>query len=414
MFRKLRSQTGRLACQLAWVAWLIGATAQGQQSSLTLLFSGPSAPIHAGSRIDVWINALNVSGDTLVWKRPETLSCRISAPETTLDATLDLQPESGPVQVTIAPGAFARCRYRLDLPSDLSGRIVVELVGTQAGRLVLDVQPAVIATEKSGSGFVDRLKQAEPTGERRHFDPGRFFKEHFSGYEPFYFVAGPDSPNAKFQFSFKYEVLNKDGPLAQAVPALVPLHFAYTQTSLWDWNQASAPFLDSSYKPELLYAWERIAGGGPSNWWRLDLQPGVQHESNGKAGSDSRSLNIAYLRPTLTLGRPEHLQLTLQPRVWTYLGDMSDNSNLPDYRGYADLRAIVGWERGLQLSATGRMGDTAERGSLQLDLTYPMMSLLSGSFSVYLHAQYFIGYGESLLLYNERSSAFRIGFSLYR
>jgi outer membrane phospholipase A len=43
-----------------------------------------------------------------------------------------------------------------------------------------------------------------------------------------------------------------------------------------------------------------------------------------------------------------------------------------------------------------------------------MMKLLSGSFGVYLHAQYFIGYGESLLLYNERGTSFRLGFSFYR
>jgi len=31
-----------------------------------------------------------------------------------------------------------------------------------------------------------------------------------------------------------------------------------------------------------------------------------------------------------------------------------------------------------------------------------------------LDAKYFLGYGESLLRYNERSSAFRLGFALYR
>jgi outer membrane phospholipase A len=31
-----------------------------------------------------------------------------------------------------------------------------------------------------------------------------------------------------------------------------------------------------------------------------------------------------------------------------------------------------------------------------------------------LQAQYFTGYGESLLLYNQRSDAFRVGFALYR
>jgi phospholipase A1/A2 len=74
----------------------------------------------------------------------------------------------------------------------------------------------------------------------------------------------------------------------------------------------------------------------------------------------------------------------------------------------------VGWARGLQLAAMGRMGDDWEHGSLQLDLTYPMMAMLSRSFSLYLQVQYFTGYGESLLLYNQRSDAVRAGFALYR
>jgi Phospholipase A1 len=33
---------------------------------------------------------------------------------------------------------------------------------------------------------------------------------------------------------------------------------------------------------------------------------------------------------------------------------------------------------------------------------------------LHLYTKYFLGYGESLLCYNERSSAFRLGFALYR
>ena len=51
---------------------------------------------------------------------------------------------------------------------------------------------------------------------------------------------------------------------------------------------------------------------------------------------------------------------------------------------------------------------------MQLDLTYPLMRLLGDSFTLYLQAQYFSGYGESLLRYNEHSSSFRIGLALYR
>jgi outer membrane phospholipase A len=140
----------------------------------------------------------------------------------------------------------------------------------------------------------------------------------------------------------------------------------------------------------------------------------VQHESNGRDGPSSRSLNLIYLRPTLTLGRPGGFQATLSPRACYYLAGLDDNPDLPRYRGYVDLRATLGWENCLRLAATGRVGERGNRGSLQLDLTYPLSRVSKGAIGVYLHLQFFTGYGESFLLYNERSSAFRAGFALFR
>jgi outer membrane phospholipase A len=60
------------------------------------------------------------------------------------------------------------------------------------------------------------------------------------------------------------------------------------------------------------------------------------------------------------------------------------------------------------------LGDTGNRASELLDLTYPMSELFTHSLSLYFHVQYFVGYGESLLYYNQRSSTVRVGFSLFR
>jgi len=197
------------------------------------------------------------------------------------------------------------------------------------------------------------------------------------------------------------------------VPALKGFNIAYTQISFWDLSKASTPFDDTSYKPEFFYSWENVTHARPSDWIQLDLQAGLKHESNGKDGVDSRSVNIAYFQPAFTLGRDEGFQLTLQPRTWIYLGDMSDNPDMDQYRGYADLRTVVGWKRGLQLAAFGRMGKDGNHKSLQLDLTYPMRRFF-GSFTLYLDAQYFTGYGESLLGYNQKSHELRLGLALFR
>ncbi len=314
----------------------------------------------------------------------------------------------------IAPGTFARREYVSTVPDEIAGQVVMEFPTLNANRAVLDVQsPVAVAdapAKKPDSIFTRYVKEAEPD---KGSEPGDFFKEHVSGYEPMYLIIGTKAPNTKFQISFAYQLLNSDGPLADAVPALKGFNIAYTQTSLWDRGGSSSPFYDTSYKPEFFYAWKNVTHAQPTNWIQLDLQAGLEHESNGKGGTDSRSLAIAYFQPTLTIGRDDGLQLALQPRAWAYMGDLSDNPDIADYMGYVSLRTVVGWKRGLQLSVLGQMGKNANRGSVQLDLTYPTMRFF-GSFSLYLDVQYFNGYAESLLDYNERTDELRVGFALFR
>jgi outer membrane phospholipase A len=270
------------------------------------------------------------------------------------------------------------------------------------------------AAESSATESAETAKKEPVETKAGTRDPIEFFRQHFFPFEPFYFIAGTESPNAKFQISLRYQVFTDRGWLAEHWSGITNFSIAYTQTTLWDWNGPSAPFFDTSYKPEVNYTWLRVDQGRWADWFRLDLQGGAQHESNGKDGADSRSLNLAYIRPTVTFGREGKFQFSLSPKAYVYLGDLSENPDIEDYRGYVELRAILGWTDNVQLSATARAGDDFDHGSVQLDLTYPMWKLPILRSSLYLQAQYFTGYGESFLRYNERSDSFRAGFALFR
>ena len=240
------------------------------------------------------------------------------------------------------------------------------------------------------------------------------FFAHFSGHEPIYFLAGPDAPNVKFQFSFKYAVLNPDAPLVQTFPALAGVNIAYTQLSLWDTSEESAPFFDSNYRPEVLWSDEYIPAWSRPGTYGLGLQFGVLHESNGRSSPDSRSLNVAYVRPIFTIGDVHDFHVTVAPRFQMYLGGQGDNEDIEDYRGYGDLRVTAGWRRGLEVSTLARVGDDWDRGSVQVDVTYPLNKLLFRNFDVYLDVQGFYGYGESLRDYNRSDKVLRVGVAVVR
>lgn len=399
---------------MAVCSFCVAPMIRGGDLPLTAVVS--SETVTAGDQFSVQVNALNATSNTVAWSFPSQLERKITSAQGTFAGSLELRSSETNV-VQIVPGAFASREYVSTVPGQITGQAVMEFPGRQANRVVLDVVAASWSKESpvknSKTPFNRFVTEVEPEAIGKGSGPGRFFREHISAYEPMYFIALAKSPNAKFQISFAYQLLNHDGPLATRVPLLQGFHLGYTQLSLWDWNSSSGAFYDTSYKPEIFYAWKNILRAQPTNWFELDLQGGLKHESNGKGGLDSRSLNIGYFRPTLTLGRDEGLQLTLQPRVWTYLGDVSENPDIADYRGYADLRAVLGWKRGLQVSALGRMGQEGDHRSVQLDVTYPTMRIF-GSFSLYLNVQYYYGYGESLLGYNQKTEQLRVGLALFR
>ena len=433
-FRTFLSQTLlAIACYLLWPGISLC-------EKVNLILAGPTEPVAAGGHAAISVHFLNHSSEPVKLAIPSQYPARIRAGNKVFETTLVARAPSQ-TEATIPAAGFVRKDYELTVPQSSPGQGVLELLGAGDNRVVLDLirqpeKPGELASSPRQSAFTRFIK--EGLLPEREYSPMEFFKQHFFGYEPMYFIAGPDSPEGKFQLSLRYQILNRDGPLAQKYPLLSGINFAYTQTSLWDLGQESSPFLDTSYKPEMFFLFEQVDRGRWGDWVKVDLQAGLQHESNGnpeinsrlldvgerisyyvqdgtgKPMKTSRSQNLLYFRPTVTFGRTNRLQLALQPRVWAYVGGLSDNPDLPDFRGYADLRAIAGWTTGLQLAAMGRLGDDANRGSLQIDLTYPLMKLLWGNFSVYFQAQYFTGYGESLLLYRLRSDVVRFGFAIYR
>lgn len=403
----------------SWRNWvwrglvLILLSARAPAGELSFSIAGPGAEVAPGSVVRLWLNAINPWSDETPCSFPVDYPVRLRMSGAEQAGTLQLLNPAEAGEVRVAPQKYARREYSLQLPERASGQVWVTIPSLPGTAVVVAVAPpsapppAAPAPKTEVQKVREQFKATPP-------EPVEYFKRHFFPYEPFYFVAGPDSPNAKFQISFKYRLIDERSGLAERAGFTTNFFVAYTQTSLWDWNAASAPFEDSSYKPELMYLWERIVGRGPDQTFRFDLQGGVQHESNGRDGAASRSLNLAYLRPTLIFGPEAGWQFKFDTRAWIYLPDLDDNRDLPRYRGHFDLRMVLGPQDGLQLAALVRVGDGFDKGSLQLDLTYPLRQIRWAGFTWCLQAQYFVGYGESLLHYNDYSTAYRFGFSIYR
>jgi outer membrane phospholipase A len=232
-------------------------------------------------------------------------------------------------------------------------------------------------------------------------------------YRSNYFVSGfTRETQVKFQFSIKYDLWPNTGHHT--------VYLAYTQKSLWDLYDTSAPFRESNYAPELFYAhYHAEMHGRPTAGCGLfGEQLGFEHESNGEQGDASRAWNRVFGDIAATChGQPLYGMLGL--RVW-YPFLIEENDTIATTQGYGELRVAVGIDEdalhvnGL-VSVALRKGTSSSlgKGSVVVDArwrpTYQRLLGKAWKFAPFLWFQYFAGYGETLRTFDRASSSARLG-----
>ncbi|MCG8616445.1 MAG: phospholipase A [Desulfobacterales bacterium] len=388
--------------------------------ALAVLFSiGLTPPPSFARSSELWIvppqgeaTAGTKTGFTLFIRNPDTRPLTTTAYArlmVTLKTPADVRVvEAAPVNghpdysITIPAQGFAKQDYAFILPEQLSGNITLSIEALDAGPVLFAAAPMPVEMQTEQVALGEKESVFQP------------FLENLSAYEPMYFLLGadPGKDKSKFQVSFRYKLFNEPFDSQMVNGFMDGFHLAYTQTSHWDLSSDSKPFDDTSYKPELFYLIPKIDLNRP--WVKaFGVKTGFQHESNGKGGDDSRSTNFAYVEPIMAFHLSDKYYLALAPKLWTYVGnDNETNPDLFEYRGYFDFQVKLGTPEGFVLDTHTRWAEAGP--SFQTDLTYPLTSIFKNRLNLYLHLQYFNGYAERLVEYQEKEEIIRLGVSITR
>lgn len=321
-----------------------------------------------------------------------------------------------PADLAVPSAGFARARYRLRPPSDLAGDHAILLVPAWGRETLLTSRPAPADARLAQA--TPMAEPAEPRPEQRapppptDRAPGNAFLANLSAYQPVYAVYGPGTnSDARIQLSFKYQLFGSRRGEGASRSWLDGLHFAYTQRMFWDLGAHSSPFRNIDYQPELIYI---TPSATLANGMSVSGQAGIRHESNGRDGLASRSINSVYIAPTAAMSLGGGYQLAVAPRLSLFVGDKSDNPDIRRYRGNTDLFLEIGKDDGLRLTTSTRFNFSSGKGAVDANLSYPLARILGGGPDLYLFGQGFAGYGENLLDYNRHITRLRLGVALVR
>ena len=215
-----------------------------------------------------------------------------------------------------------------------------------------------------------------------------------------------DNFETKFQVSLKYVITEN------VFVDNLDLNAAFTATSWWQAgnSEISAAFRETNYEPELIFSYS-------APWSLLGMtidrsSLSFSHQSNGKAGTLSRSWNriiagftamddnmIWNLRAWYRI--PEHDKVGENDSA----GD--DNPNIENYMGYGELGLLWKLNDDHNIDFMLRNNFKSDnKGAIKAGWSFPLSTHLRG------YVEYFNGYGESLIYYNENISRIGIGVKL--
>ncbi len=259
----------------------------------------------------------------------------------------------------------------------------------------------------SGNGLA---KEWEPTNELKSYK-----QNYLLGYshtsQPNYLPTSPTPANqvvtplelqdkeVKFQISLKHILADYDNAGS--------LWLGYTQLAFWQaYNQAYAqPFREIIYEPELIYSLR------PNELSILNF--GAVHQSIGQSNPTERSWNRVYVEPGIQFNFSGEERLIVQVRWWKIIQEASlkDNPDIGEYLGYRELNLRFIQDGGWKINLMSRIRSTQVDIAAPLPVWFFQPADGANGNNLDIHMQYFHGYGEGLLDYNQSHTTMGIGIS---
>ena len=229
------------------------------------------------------------------------------------------------------------------------------------------------------------------------YDIGPFF----GLYKDNYFTVGtsinhvPNRKNSdvKFQISLAIRLTK------MSLPWKTYLYLFYTQKTFWNVFEDSMPMRDLNFNPGIGWTKPFFSKGRYIGKMTLILE----HESNGRDALDSRSWNRVALAGSAMITD----DLMVHAKYWIPIVDGQNNRDILDYTG------LFQW--GFQAMTPNRrwtLGFTMvkRRGwNMNWNTITELTWNVSPKTNLNLFAQYYNGYGENLLDYNQFHSRLRVG-----
>ena len=272
--------------------------------------------------------------------------------------------------------------------------------------------------DASDSGVMATMVDNYLTAEKAIFSFGGGFLTHRPNYIlPITYVTDPNSRpvsprlgQAGYDYSLeneeaKYQISFKVPLLTGIFDERTTLWFGYTQQSYWQvYNtKDSAPFRETNYEPEIFFRQRLNWDVGPGTLSAVSL--GFNHQSNGQSEPRSRSWNRIVGSAIYSYDR-----WLFMVNPWYRLPESrndDDNADIERYLGHASYHAVykLTEDRTFSLKLLNNLR-SENKTSVEFGYSFPIGDTLKGFF------QYYNGYGESLIDYNERTERFGIGIML--
>ncbi len=220
-----------------------------------------------------------------------------------------------------------------------------------------------------------------------------FRDNYFSGGIPLGTKPTGHNSDVKFQLSISQRLTKSKLPFDSY------LFIQYTQKAFWDVFRESLPMRDLNFNPgiglgHLIIRHNKYIG-------KAYLM--LEHESNGRDSIDSRSWNKITLSCALVLNDNWETQF----KTWIPIIDGENNKDILKYNGI--FQFAVNYRtcnKRLQIGALITQRKDWFSFNTQLELSYKFNKRENQFFFI----QYYNGYGENLLEYNQYKNMLRVGF----